>query len=96
MFIFISDYTFVSPPPYSHSSGKIKRFLLTHLLFIGMDMKQVYKIIAQLEDEMVRMWSLGEAKFVLENDSEFIETILVAVHADKTHYQALGMVIGEA
>ena len=31
-------------------------------------MEQVYKIIAKLEDEMVRMWSLGEAKFVLEND----------------------------
>ena len=61
-----------------------------------MDMEQVYKIIAQLEDEMVRMWSLGEAKFVLENDSEFIETILVAVHHDKSHFRALGMVIGEA
>ena len=61
-----------------------------------MDMEQVYEIIDRLEDEMVRMWSLGEAKYVLENDSEFIVTILVAVHSDRTHYEALGMIIGEA
>jgi len=59
-------------------------------------MEKVHEIIATLEDEMVRMWSLGEAKYVLENDVEFIETILVAVHYDISHFEALGMIIGEA
>ena len=45
---------------------------------------------------MVQMWSLGEAEFVLKNDPEYMTMILTAVHYEKDHFRALGMVIGEA
>ena len=42
------------------------------------------------------MCSLDEATYVLKNDPEYMTMILTAVHYEKDHFRALGMVIGEA
>ena len=61
-----------------------------------MKMNKLHEIINNIESQMVQMWSLGEAEFVLKNDPEYMTMILTAVHYEKDHFRALGMVIGEA
>ena len=60
-----------------------------------MNKEKIQDIIHDIESQMVQMWSLGEAEFVLKNDPEYT-MILTAVHYEKDHFRALGMVIGEA
>ena len=61
-----------------------------------MNKEKIQDIIHDIESQMVQMWSLGEAEFVLKNDPEYMTMILTAVHYEKDHFRALGMVIGEA
>jgi|TARA_B100000287_G_scaffold208138_1_gene196452 hypothetical protein len=61
-----------------------------------MKMNKIHEIINDIESEMVKMWSLDEATYVLKNDPEYMTMILTAVHYEKEHFRALGMVIGEA
>ena len=61
-----------------------------------MNKEKIQDIIHDIESQMVQMWSLGEAEFVLKNDPEYMTMIRTAVHYEKDHFRALGMVIGEA
>ena len=61
-----------------------------------MNKEKIQDIIHDIESQMVQMWSLCEAEFVLKNDPEYMTIILPAVHYEKDHFRALGMVIGEA
>ena len=45
---------------------------------------------------MVSMWSLGEAPGVMANDEEYIKLVLTAVFFERAHFEALGMIVGEA
>ena len=53
-------------------------------------------IVHDIEEEMVSMWSLDEATSVMERDPEYIKIVLTAVFYERKHFEALGMVIGEA
>ncbi len=59
-------------------------------------MNKIKEVIHSIESEMVRMWSLNEVMKVMDDDPEFINMIMTAVHFDREHYRALGMEIGEA
>ena len=61
-----------------------------------MNKEKIQDIIHDIELQMVQMWSLDEATYVLKNDPEYMTMILTAVHYEKEHFRALGMVIGEA
>ena len=61
-----------------------------------MNKEKIQDIIHDIESQMVQMWSLGEAEFVLKNDPEYMTMILTAVHYEKDHFRALGMIVGEA
>ena len=61
-----------------------------------MNKEKIQDIIHDIESQMVQMWSLDEATYVLKNDPEYMTMILTAVHYEKEHFRALGMVIGEA
>ena len=61
-----------------------------------MNKEKIQDIIHDIESQMVQMWSLGEAEFVLKNDPEYMTIILTAVHYEKDHFRALGMIVGEA
>ena len=60
------------------------------------EIKQISEVIHQIEAEMVTMWSLGEALNVMEQDEEYIELALTAVFFEREHFQAMGLIIGEA
>ena len=61
-----------------------------------MNKEKIQDIIHDIELQMVQMWSLDEATYVLKNDPEYMTMILTAVHYEKEHFRALGMGIGEA
>ena len=61
-----------------------------------MNKEKIQDIIHDIELQMVQMWALDEATYVLKNDPEYMTMILTAVHYEKDHFRALGMVIGEA
>ena len=61
-----------------------------------MNKEKIQDIIHDIELQMVQMWSLDEATYVLKNDPEYMTMILTDVHYEKDHFRALGMVIGEA
>ena len=61
-----------------------------------MNKEKIQDIIHDIELQMVQMWSLDEATYVLKNAPEYMTMILTAVHYEKDHFRALGMVIGEA
>ena len=61
-----------------------------------MNKEKIQDIIHDIELQIVQMWSLDEATYVLKNDPEYMTMILTAVHYEKDHFRALGMVIGEA
>ena len=56
----------------------------------------ISEVIHQIETEMVTMWALGEAPYVMEQDEEYIELVLTAVFFEREHFQSLGMIVGEA
>ena len=58
--------------------------------------KHISEVIHEIESEMISMWSLGEAVGVMERDEEYIAIVLTAVFYEKEHFQAKGMVVGEA
>ena len=59
-------------------------------------MNKIKEVIHSIETEMVQMWASNEITHVMKDDPEFITMIMTAVHFDREHYRALGMVIGEA
>ena len=59
-------------------------------------MEHISEVIEKIESEMVTMWSLGEAPKVMEQDEEYIVLTLTAVFFEREHFQAMGMIIGEA
>ena len=61
-----------------------------------MNKEKIQDIIHDIESQMVQMWSLDEATYVLKNDPEYMTMILTAVHYEKDHFRALGMIVGEA
>ena len=61
-----------------------------------MNKEKIQDIIHDIELQIVQMWSLDEATYVLKKDPEYMTMILTAVHYEKDHFRALGMVIGEA
>ena len=61
-----------------------------------MNKEKIQDIIHDIELQMVQMWSLDEATYVLKNDPEYMTMILTAVHYEKDHFRALGMIVGEA
>jgi hypothetical protein len=60
------------------------------------EVKHISEVIHEIESEMITMWSLGEAPDVMEKDEEYIELVLTAVFFERAHFEALGMVVGEA
>jgi hypothetical protein len=60
------------------------------------DSTHISEVIHQIEAEMVTMWALGEAPNVMEQDEEYIELVLTAVFFEREHFQAMGLIIGEA
>jgi len=60
------------------------------------EMKHISEVIEEIELEMITMWSLGEAPGVMEKDEEYIKLVLTAVFFERAHFEALGMIVGEA
>ena len=60
------------------------------------EMKHISEVIHEIESEMITMWSMGEAPFVMEQDEEYIELVLTAVFFEREHFQMMGMIIGES
>ena len=58
--------------------------------------EEMYKVISDIEKEMVEMWSTGEATQVLNTDPALIKIMLVAVFYERNHFRELGMEVGEA
>ena len=59
-------------------------------------MKELKDVVHSIEMEMIQMWSSGEVTHIIKKDPEFISMVMTAVHFDREHFRALGMVIGEA
>ena len=59
-------------------------------------MQHISDVIEEIEAEMVTMWLLGEAPYVMEKDEEYIELVLTAVYYEMERFKTLGMEIGEA
>tara|TARA_B100000131_G_scaffold291122_1_gene304429 strand:+ start:394 stop:582 length:189 start_codon:yes stop_codon:yes gene_type:complete len=60
------------------------------------DMNKLKEVVHSIEMEMISLWSTGEVTHVIKDDPEFITMVMTAVHFDREHFRALGMVIGEA
>tara|TARA_B100000745_G_C19936963_1_gene315723 strand:- start:151 stop:339 length:189 start_codon:yes stop_codon:yes gene_type:complete len=60
------------------------------------EMQHISDVIEEIESEMVSMWLLGEAPYVMEKDEEYIVLVLTAVYYEMEHFKTLGMEIGEA
>jgi len=60
------------------------------------EMKHISEVIQEIEAEMVTMWSLGETLGVMAKDEEYIKLVLTAVFFERAHFEALGMIVGEA
>ena len=60
------------------------------------EMQHISEVIHNIESEMVSMWLLGEAAYVMEHDLEYIAIIMTAVFYEMERFKALGMQIGEA
>ncbi len=56
----------------------------------------IAEVINKIESEMVRMWAMDEALYVMEKDPEYIAMVLTAVYYEKDYFRALGMEVGEA
>ena len=56
----------------------------------------ISEVIDKIESEMVRMWAMDEAVYVIKKDPEYIAMVLTAVYYEKDHFRALGMEVGEA
>tara|TARA_B100000287_G_C20175009_1_gene599865 strand:+ start:85 stop:264 length:180 start_codon:yes stop_codon:yes gene_type:complete len=59
-------------------------------------MKELKEVVHSIEMEMIQMWTTGEVAHVMKKDPEFISMVMTAVHFDREHFRALGMMIGEA
>tara|TARA_B110000902_G_scaffold222839_1_gene259247 strand:+ start:48 stop:245 length:198 start_codon:yes stop_codon:yes gene_type:complete len=58
--------------------------------------RSIYDLVEHLEYDLVSLYSTGEILEWLEKDIEYVTMSLTAVMMDKSHFTALGMVIGEA
>ena len=62
-------------------------------------MIDIDNLIERIESDMIAMWALVEIDELLdmiEDDPEYISTMMKAMFYEREHYEALGMVIGEA
>ena len=60
------------------------------------NMDNMNDIISDIEKELINMWSLGEAKNVLNDDPQLIRVMLIAIFYERSHFTDLGLVVGEA
>jgi hypothetical protein len=60
------------------------------------DMKNIAKLITEMEQDMCNCYLDGEIIHLLKVDPEFVRVSLSAVMSDREHFTALGLVIGEA
>ena len=60
------------------------------------EMQHISEVIHDIEVEMVSMWLLDQAAYVMQHDPEYIAVIMTAVFYEMEHFKALGMQIGEA
>ena len=60
------------------------------------DMKNIAKLITEMEQDMCMAYHTQEIIQLLKDDTEFVRVSLTAVMSDREHFTALGMVIGEA
>jgi len=58
--------------------------------------RNIHDLVAHLEYDLVSLYYTGEILEWLEKDIEYVAMSLTAVMMDKSHFSALGMVIGEA
>ena len=57
---------------------------------------KIHDLVEHLEYDLVSLYYTGEILEWLEKDIEYVTMSLTAVMMDKSHFTALGMVIGEA
>jgi|TARA_R110000796_G_scaffold210044_1_gene326300 hypothetical protein len=62
-------------------------------------MIDIDNLIEKIESDMISMWFQTEAGDILnmiEDDPEYINTMMKAMFYERDHYESLGMVIGES
>jgi hypothetical protein len=58
--------------------------------------KNIVELVEHLEYDLVSLYHTGEILEWLEKDIEYVAMSLTAVMMDKSHFEALGMIVGEA
>jgi hypothetical protein len=58
--------------------------------------RNIHDLVAHLEYDLVSLYHTGEILEWIEKDIEYVAMSLTAVMMDKTHFEALGMIVGEA
>jgi hypothetical protein len=77
-------------------SGTLNNILLNKL-FIGMkDMKNIAKLVQEMEQDMCNCYHTGEILHLLKVDPDFVLAAIGAVMSDREHFRALGLIVGEA
>ena len=60
------------------------------------DMKNIAKLITDMEQDMCNCYHNGEIIHLLKVDPDFVLAAVSAVMSDKEHFRALGLIVGEA
>ena len=58
--------------------------------------KNIHSLIENLEYDLVSLYQTGEIVDWMEQDMEYVAMTLTAVMMDQSHFESLGMVIGDA
>ena len=58
--------------------------------------KNIHSLIENLEYDLVSLYQTGEIIDWMEQDMEYVAMTLTAVMMDQSHFESLGMVIGDA
>jgi len=56
----------------------------------------IYKLIEDMERDMLELYATNEILEILKQDEDYVEVSLAAVMSDKEHFRALGLIVGEA
>ena len=59
-------------------------------------MKNIAKLITDMEQDMCNCYLNGEIVHLLKADPDFVYAAIGAVMSDKEHFRALGLIVGEA
>lgn len=62
-------------------------------------MIDIDNLIEKIESDMISMWfqiEAGDILDIIEDDQEYINTMMKAMFYERDHYESLGMVIGES